>query len=56
MSLVRLHFNPREHGRRGHLSRMNGTYENLSNLMSLARCGFYDHLEEDGLFYPNMSM
>ena len=28
----------------------------LSNLLSLTECGFYDHLEEDGLFYLNMDM
>ena len=27
MSLVRLHSHPREHGRRGHLSRINGPYK-----------------------------
>ena len=32
-----------------------GRYVNkLSNLLSLTECGFYDHLEEDGLFYLNM--
>ena len=56
MSLVHLHSDPREHGRRVHLSRINGTYEKLSNLMCLARFGFYDHFEEDGLFYLNMSI
>ena len=56
MSLVRLHSNPREYGLRGHLSRINGTNDKLSNLMFLARCGFYDHLEEEGLFHPNMDI
>ena len=28
----------------------------LSNLLSLTECGFYDHLEEDGLFYLNMDV
>jgi len=28
----------------------------LSNLLSLTECRFYDHLEEDGLFYLNMGM
>ena len=28
----------------------------LSNLLSLTECGFYGHLEEDGLFYLNMSV
>ena len=25
----------------------------LSNLLCLTRCGYYDHLEEDGQLYPN---
>ena len=34
-----------------------GRYVNkLSNLLSLTECGFYDHLEEDGLFYLNMDV
>jgi hypothetical protein len=34
-----------------------GRYVNkLSNLLSLTECGFYDRLEEDGLFYLNMGM
>jgi hypothetical protein len=34
-----------------------GRYVNkLSNLLSLTECGFYDHLEEDGLFYLDMGM
>ena len=28
----------------------------LFNLISLAECGFYGHLEEDGLFYLNMGV
>ena len=28
----------------------------LSNLLSLTECGFYGHLEEDGLFYLNMDV
>ena len=27
----------------------------LSNLLCLTRCGYYDHLEEDGQLYPNMT-
>ena len=30
--------------------------DKLSNLLSLAECGFYGHLEEDGLFYLNMDV
>ena len=30
--------------------------EKLSNLLCLTRYGFCVHLEEDGQFYPNMSM
>ena len=47
---------PLTDGRRGHLYGTNGTCEKLSNLMCLTRCGFYDHLEEGGLVYLNMSM
>ena len=28
----------------------------LFNLISLTECGFYGHLEEDGLFYLNMDV
>ena len=28
----------------------------ISNLLSLTECGFYDHLEEDGLFYLNIDV
>ena len=28
----------------------------LATLACLAKCGFFDHLEEDGLFYPNVGV
>ena len=28
----------------------------MSNSLSLTECGFYGHLEEDGLFYLNMDV
>ena len=41
----------------GGTSLRDGRYVNkLSNLLSLTECGFYDHLEEDGLFYLNMDV